>query len=120
VTYGGSLHKSLEAADVLSQSGVEIEVIDLRSLRPLDMTTVLQSVAKTHRALAVDEGWRTCSLAGEILAQIGEDAFYELDAPLRRVCSAEVPIPYPKHLEDAALPSTNRIVVAIQEMLDRV
>lgn len=120
VTYGGSLSKSLEAANELSKVGIEVEVIDLRSLRPLDMTTILQSVAKTHRAIVVDEGWRTCSLAAEILAQIGERAFYDLDAPLARVCSAEVPIPYPKHLEDAALPNVGRIVAAIKEMLGRV
>jgi pyruvate dehydrogenase E1 component beta subunit len=117
VTYGGSLEKSLAAANELAGEEIEVEVIDLRSLRPLDMETVLHSVAKTHRALVVDEGWRTCSMAGEIIAQISEQAFYDLDAPPARVCSREVPIPYPKHLEDAALPSAEQIVVAVKEML---
>jgi pyruvate dehydrogenase E1 component beta subunit len=117
VTYGGSLPKTLAAADQLSQQGVEAEVIDLRSLRPLDMPTVLRSVAKTHRAVIVDEGWRTCSLAAEISAGIMEGAFYDLDAPVTRVCTAEVPLPYAGHLEDAALPQTPRIVAAVQELM---
>jgi pyruvate/2-oxoglutarate/acetoin dehydrogenase E1 component len=117
VTYGGSLDKSLNAAKSLAHEGIEVEVIDLRSLRPLDMDTVIHSVAKTHRVLVVDEGWRTCSLAAEIIAQISEQGFYELDAPPGRVCSREVPIPYPKHLEDAALPSAERIVAAVRELL---
>ncbi|MBI3864227.1 MAG: alpha-ketoacid dehydrogenase subunit beta [Planctomycetia bacterium] len=117
VTYGGSLGKCLAAAETLAPTGVACEVIDLRSLRPLDMDTVLQSVAKTHRAVIVDEGWRTGSLAGEISAQIMERGFYDLDAPVARVCSVEVPIPYAKHLEDAALPQPERIVSTIQELL---
>jgi pyruvate dehydrogenase E1 component beta subunit len=112
VTYGGSLPRVLAAAETLAQVGIDAEVIDLRVLRPLDMATVLASVRKTHRVLVVDEGWRTGSLAGEILAQIGEDAFYDLDAPLARVCSEEVPMPYAKHLEDAALPLPPKIVAA--------
>jgi pyruvate/2-oxoglutarate/acetoin dehydrogenase E1 component len=110
VTYGGSLHKTLEAAERLAQEGVSAEVIDLRTLRPLDMNTVLASLAKTHRMVIVDEGWKTGSLAGEIMARVMEEAFYELDAPIARVCSAEVPIPYPKHLEDAAIPQVATIV----------
>ncbi len=117
VTYGGSLHKTLAAADQLAKQGVEAEVIDLRSLRPLDMPTVLESVAKTHRAVIVDEGWRTCSLAAEISAGIMEGVFYDLDAPVARVCTAEVPLPYAGHLEDAALPQMPQIVAAVQEML---
>lgn len=117
VTYGGSLPKCLQAAESLAQDGIEIEVIDLRSLRPLDLTTVLGSVAKTHRAVIVDEGWRTCSLAAEISAQIMEGGFYDLDAPVARVCSAEVPIPYAKHLEDAALPQTETIVKTVRELI---
>ena len=88
VTYGGSLHKALQAAEKLSTDGIEVEVLDLRSLRPMDLPTILQSVAKTRRAMVVDEGWRTCSLAAEIIARIAEEAFYELDAPPSRVCSA--------------------------------
>jgi pyruvate dehydrogenase E1 component beta subunit len=119
VTYGGSLWKTLEAAQRLAEDGVEAEVIDLRGLRPLDTPTVLASVAKTHRALVVDEGWRTGSLAAEISAQIMEGAFYDLDGPVARVCSAEVPLPYAKHLEDAALPQAGTIAEAIRTMLKR-
>jgi pyruvate dehydrogenase E1 component beta subunit/2-oxoisovalerate dehydrogenase E1 component len=119
ITYGGSLHKAAESAERLHARGVEVEVIDLRSLRPLDMETILTSVAKTHRALVVDEGWRSGSLAAEISARIVENAFYDLDAPVGRLCSAEVPIPYPKHLEDAAVPQPDSIERAVLEMLGR-
>ena len=91
ITYGGSLFKALEAADMLANDGVEAEVIDLRTLRPLDDATIMASVARTRRALIVDEGWRSGSLAAEISARIMEQAFYELDAPVARLCSAEVP-----------------------------
>jgi len=117
VTYGGSLHRSLEAAEVLASRGVDVEVVDLRSLRPIDAPTILESVAKTHRAVIVDEGWRTGSLAAEISAQIMEGAFYELDAPVARVCSLEVPMPYARHLEDAALPNVERIVSAVEQLV---
>ncbi|HYA08091.1 MAG TPA: pyruvate dehydrogenase complex E1 component subunit beta [Gaiellaceae bacterium] len=116
VTYGGSLGKALEAAEQLAADGVEAEVIDLRSLRPLDMDTVLESVAKTHRVVLVDEGWRTGSLAGEIGMQIAERGFDLLDWPPQRVCSLEVPMPYAKHLEDAAIPSAERIVATVRQM----
>lgn len=112
ITYGGSLGKTLLAAAQLSEAGIEAEVIDLRVLRPLDTATILSSVSKTHRAVIIDEGWRTGSLSGEVSAQIMEGAFYELDAPVARVASAEVPIPYAKHLEDAALPQVAGIVKA--------
>ncbi|TAJ07992.1 MAG: alpha-ketoacid dehydrogenase subunit beta [Nitrospirae bacterium] len=115
ITFGGSLWKAMDAADRLAGEGIDAEVIDLRSLRPLDTPTILTSVAKTHRALIVDEGWRTGSFAAEISAQIMEGGFYELDGPVARVCSAEVPIPYPKHLEDAALPNVAAIVHAVQQ-----
>jgi pyruvate dehydrogenase E1 component beta subunit/2-oxoisovalerate dehydrogenase E1 component len=117
ITYGGSLSKSLEAAETLRGRGIEAEVVDLRSLRPLDTDTILASVTKTRRAIVVDEGWRSGSLAAEVSARIMEGAFYELDAPVGRVCSAEVPIPYPKHLEDAAIPQPQRIVTAALELL---
>jgi len=119
VTYGGSLPRVLAAAQTLSELGIEAEVIDLRVLRPLDMEPVLASVRKTRRVLAVDEGWRRCSLAAEILACIGEEAFYDLDAPLARVCSEEVPMPYAKHLEDAALPMPPKIVAAAKVLVGR-
>jgi pyruvate dehydrogenase E1 component beta subunit len=117
ITYGGSLPKCMAAADELAASGVEAEVVDLRVLRPLDEAAILASVLATHRAVVVDEGWRTGSLAAEVSARIMEGAFYDLDAPVQRVCSAEVPIPYAKHLEDAALPSVERIVAAAREVL---
>jgi pyruvate dehydrogenase E1 component beta subunit len=117
VTYGGSLWKTIEAGDQLAAEGIDAEVIDLRSLRPLDLETVLESVAKTHRAVVVDEGWRTGSLAAEVGMQIAERGFDLLDWPPQRVCSAEVPMPYAKHLEDAALPSVERIVAAAKETL---
>jgi pyruvate dehydrogenase E1 component beta subunit len=117
VTYGGSLGKALAAAERLAGDGVDAEVIDLRTLRPLDETTVLESVRKTHRLLVVDEGWRSGSLAGEILARIAEHALYDLDAPPARVCSEEVPIPYARHLEEAALPSVERIAAAARGLV---
>jgi pyruvate dehydrogenase E1 component beta subunit len=117
VTYGGSLPRALAAAETLAAEGIDAEVIDLRVLRPLDMATVLASVRKTHRVLLVDEGWRTCSLAAEVLAQVGEAAFFDLDAPLARVCSEEVPIPYAKHMEDAALPLPPKIVAAARALV---
>ena len=119
ITYGGSLFKTLDAAEELAKQGVNAEVIDLRTLRPLDMPTILASVAKTHRALIVDEGWKTGSLAAEIGMQLAEDAFFDLDAPLARVCSAEVPIPYAAHLEAAAIPQVSGIVAAALKLMGR-
>jgi pyruvate dehydrogenase E1 component beta subunit len=112
ITYGGCLGKALTAAEELAGEGIECEVIDLRVLRPLDDTTLLASVCKTHRALVVDEGWCSGSLSAEIITRIIEQGFYELDAPPARVCSAEVPIPYPRHLEEAALPQVASIITA--------
>jgi pyruvate dehydrogenase E1 component beta subunit len=117
VAYSASLWKGLEAAEQLASEGVSVEVIDLRSLRPLDVDTVLESLAKTHRAVVVDEGWRTGSIAAEVSAQIMERGFDLLDWPVLRVCSAEIPMPYAKHLEDAALPTTERVVAAVRETL---
>jgi pyruvate dehydrogenase E1 component beta subunit len=119
LTYGGSLPKALAAADLLAVEGIEAEVVDLRSLRPLDTATILASVARTHRALVVDEGWRTGSLAAEVSARIMEGGFYDLDAPVQRLCSAEVPIPYAGHLEAAALPQPATIAAAARAMLRR-
>ncbi len=112
ITYGGSLFKTLEAAEQLAQAGIRAEVVDLRTLRPLDDATILNSVRRTHRAVIVDEGWRAGSLAAEVATRIMEEAFYNLDGPVARVCSEEVPIPYAAHLERAALPQTDRIVAA--------
>jgi pyruvate dehydrogenase E1 component beta subunit/2-oxoisovalerate dehydrogenase E1 component len=119
ITYGGSLWKTLEAAEALAREGVEAEVVDLRSLRPLDDATIMASVGKTRRAVIVDEGWKTGSLAAEIGMRIVEQAFFDLDAPIGRVCSAEVPIPYPSHLEAAAIPQADRIIAAAKAALGR-
>ena len=114
VTCGASLWRCVAAAEELAAGGIEAEIVDLRSLRPLDDATVLASLRKTKRVVIVEEGWPTCGLAAEIAMRIVEQGFYELDAPIARVCSAEVPIPYPKHLEDAALPGPARIVAAVR------
>ena len=119
ITYGGTLGKTMQAADELAGNSISAEVIDLRSLRPLDTATILASVAKTHRAVVIDEAWRTGSFSAEISAQIMENAFDDLDAPVARVCSAEVPMPYAKHLEAAALPQAEQIVRAAQEITPR-
>ena len=119
ITYGGSLWKTLEAATALAADGIEAEVVDLRSLRPLDDATIMLSVRKTRRAVIVDEGWRSGSLAAEIGMRIVEQAFWSLDAPIGRVCSEEVPIPYPRPLENAALPQAPKIVAAAKAALGR-
>ena len=116
ITYGALLWKTLEAADELKKAGIDAEVIDLRCLRPLDIETILSSVSKTHRAVVIDEAWRTGSFAAEVSAQIMEGAFDDLDAPVARVCSAEVPMPYAKHLEDATLPQVSTIVEAAKRL----
>jgi pyruvate dehydrogenase E1 component beta subunit len=112
IAYGGTLAKALDAADQLASDGIDAEVIDLRTLRPLDADTFVSSVCRTHRAVVVDEGWRSGSLSAEVAARIAEEAFYDLDAPVARVCSAEVPVPYARHLEEAALPQVTDIVAA--------
>lgn len=117
VTYGGSVPKALAAASELAKEGIEAEVIDLRALRPLDTAAVLGSLARTHRLLVVDEGWRSGSLAGELIARVAEQGFYELDAPPVRVCSEEVPVPYAAHLERAALPQQDSIVRAARALV---
>jgi pyruvate/2-oxoglutarate/acetoin dehydrogenase E1 component len=117
ITYGGSLWKTLEAAGELATAGIDAEVIDLRSLRPLDNATIMASVGKTRRAVIVDEGWRSGGISAEICTRIVEQAFWELDAPLGRVCSEEVPIPYPRHLEQAAIPQAAKIVAAVKAMV---
>src|SRR6516165_2075389 len=119
ITYGGSLWKTLEAAATLAADGIEAEVIDLRSLRPLDDATIMLSVRKTRRAVIVDEDWRSGSLAAEIGMRIVEKAFWSLDAPIGRVCSEEVPIPYPRHLENAAIPQVFKIVAATKAAFGR-
>ena len=117
ITHGGCLPKALLAAEQLAAQGISAEVIDLRVLRPLDDATVMASVRKCRRAVVIDEGWRSGSLAAEVMARIAEQAFFDLDAPLARVCSEEVPIPYPRHMEEAALPQVPKIVAAVQALL---
>lgn len=117
ITYGGTLHKTLEAAGRLASEGVEAEVVDLRSLRPLDDATIMDSVRRTHRAVVVDEAWRSGSLSAEISARVTEQVFYELDAPVARVCGAEIPIPYPRHLEEAAVPQPDDVVAAAHRVV---
>ena len=117
ITFGGCLPKTLQAAEQLAGMGIDAEVVDLRVLRPLDDATVMASVRKCHRAVVIGEGWRSGSLAAEVMTRIGEQAFFDLDAPLARVCSEEVPIPYARHMEEAALPQVAKIVQAVQAML---
>lgn len=117
ITYGGSLFKTLQAAQELASEGIEAEVIDLRVLRPLDAKTIVNSVSRTRRCVIIDEGWRSGSISAEIGVRIAEEAFFELDAPIRRVCSREIPIPYAAHLEDACLPQMATIVAAARELV---
>ncbi len=119
LAYGGTVGKSLDAAARLAEEGIEAEVVDLRVLRPLDDATIMASVRRTRRAIVVDESWRTGSLAGEIMARIVEQVFYDLDAPVARVCSEEVPIPYAKHLEEAALPQPAKVVAVAKQLLGK-
>jgi pyruvate dehydrogenase E1 component beta subunit len=117
ITYGGTLPKTLTAVEELAATGIDAEVVDLRTLRPLDDQTIMASVSRTHRAVIVDEGWRSGSLSAEISARITEQVFYELDAPVERVCSAEVPMPYAKHLEDAAIPQVADVIAAVRKAM---
>ena len=117
ITYGGTLGKAIRAAEDLAAMGIDAEVIDLRTLRPLDTETIVDSVIRTHRAIIIDEGWRSGSISAEISARIIEHAFYELDAPIERICTAEAPMPYPKHLEDAALPQPAAIIEVARKMV---
>lgn len=116
IAYGGTLRTALGAAEKLATEGVAAEVLDLRCLRPLDTPAILSSVARIHRAVVVDEGWRSGSLSAEVAARITEESFYDLDAPVGRVCSAEVPMPYAKHLEDEAIPQVVDVVAAVYEL----
>jgi pyruvate dehydrogenase E1 component beta subunit len=119
VTYGNSLPKCLAAAEKLAPQGIQAEVIDLRMLRPLDMPAVVESVKRTRRAVIVDEGWKSGSVSAEIAARLAEDSLYELDAPIRRVCSREVPVPYAAHLEEATLPRMDDIVAAVRSIVPK-
>lgn len=117
ITYGPGVYKALAAAEELTSSGVDVEVVDLRALRPIDNGTIMNSVAKTHRVLIVEEAWRSVSISSEIISRIMENSFFDLDAPIQRLCGVEVPIPYPKHLEDASIPQKEDIVDSVLKMI---
>ena len=115
VTHGAGVHTCLEAAESLADT-VDLEVIDLRTLRPLDEVTVLESVGRTGRLVVVEEAWRSGGIGAELAARVAEHAFWDLDAPVERVATAEVPIPYAKHLETAALPSVEDVIEAVRRV----
>ncbi|MFJ2662747.1 alpha-ketoacid dehydrogenase subunit beta [Nocardia fluminea] len=117
VAYGGALRVAEAAAEEMAADGIDAEVIDLRVLRPLDEPTLLESLGRTHRLVVVDEGWRSVGIAAEVAARAAENAYYELDAPVRRVCTAEVPIPYAEHLERAALPQVADVIDTVREVV---
>ena len=115
VTHGAGVHTCLEAAESLADTA-DLEVIDLRTLRPLDEVTVLESVGRTGRLVVVEEAWRSGGIGAELAARVAEHAFWDLDAPVERVATAEVPIPYAKHLETAALPSVEDVIEAVRRV----
>lgn len=117
VAYGNTVATALAAAQRLSGEQIDAEVLDLRTLRPLDTAAVLDSVARTHRLVVVDEGWPRVGIAAEVTACVAEHAYFDLDAPVRRICTADVPIPYAKQLEEAALPSVPAVVAAVKEVV---
>jgi len=117
ITYGAGVYKCLEAAEALGEEGIDAEVVDLRVLRPMDEETFLASVKKTHRALVVEEAWKSVSISSEVISRIMEKAFFDLDGPVERLCGVEVPIPYPKHLEDASIPQVSDILEKVKKML---
>jgi pyruvate dehydrogenase E1 component beta subunit len=117
VTYSKMLEISTKAADILSKEGIEAEIVDLRSLRPLDMGPVLESFKKTNRAVIVEEGWRSYGVGAEVSARIYEEAFDYVDAPIQRVAQKEVPLPYNRPLEQSALPQVEDVIRAVKEVL---
>lgn len=117
VTYSKMLEASIKAADLLSQDGIEVEIVDLRTLRPLDMEPVLDSFKKTNRAVIVEEGWKSFGVGAEVAARIYEEAFDYVDAPIQRVAQKEVPLPYNRTLEQLALPQVEDVVKAVREVL---
>jgi pyruvate dehydrogenase E1 component beta subunit len=117
VTYSKMLEISTKAADTLSKEGIEAEIVDLRSLQPLDMGPVLESFKKTNRAVIVEEGWRSFGVGAEIASRIYEEAFDYVDAPIQRVAQKEVPLPYNRPLEQSALPQVEDVVRAVKEVM---
>lgn len=117
VTYSKMLELSMKAAEQLSSDGIEVEIVDLRSLRPLDMEPVLESFKKTNRAVIVEEGWKSFGVGAEVMSRIYEEAFDYVDAPIKRVAQKEVPLPYNRALEQLALPQVDDIILAVREVL---
>jgi len=117
VSYSKGLQMTMEAADRLAKEGINIEVVDLRTLRPLDMEPVIESFKKTNRAVIVEEGWRSYGVGSEVAARLYEDAFDYIDAPIKRVAQKEVPLPYNRTLEQMALPQVEDIIKAVKEVL---
>ncbi len=117
VSYSKMLQISLEAADKLAAEGIEAEIIDLRTLRPLDVEPVIASVKKTNRVVVVEEGWRSFGIGAEISSRVTELAFDYLDAPVRRVAQAEVPLPYNRRLEQLALPQVADVINAVKDVM---
>jgi pyruvate dehydrogenase E1 component beta subunit len=117
ITYSKMLEKSMIAADKLAKEGIEVEIVDLRSLRPLDMGPILDSFKKTNRAVIVEEGWRSYGVGAEVSARIYEQAFDYVDAPIQRVAQDEVPLPYNRTLEQMALPQVEDVIQAVKEVL---
>ena len=117
VTYSKMVQPSLQAAELLAKENIEVEVVDLRSLRPLDMHPVIESFKKTNRAVIVEEGWESFGVGAEVSARIYQDAFDYVDAPIRRVAQKEVPLPYNRRLEQLALPQIDDIVQAVREVM---
>jgi pyruvate dehydrogenase E1 component beta subunit len=119
VSYSIGVGLALEAAEALAGEGMDAEVIDLRTLRPLDTETILQSLAKTNRLVVAEEGWPTCSIASEVIAVCMEQGFDHLDAPILRVCNEDVPLPYAANLESMALIDADRIAAAVRKVCYR-
>jgi len=117
VTYSKMLEISTKAAEQLAKEGIEVEIVDLRSLRPLDMGPVLESFKKTNRAVVVEEGWRSYGVGSEVVSRIYEEAFDFVDAPIQRVAQKEVPLPYNRNLEQMALPQVEDVIRAVKEVL---
>ncbi|RPJ50888.1 MAG: alpha-ketoacid dehydrogenase subunit beta, partial [Chloroflexi bacterium] len=119
VTYSKMMDVSMKAAEQLSKdAGIEVEIVDLRSLRPLDMEPVLESFKKTNRAVIVEEGWKSYGVGAEVMARIYEEAFDYVDAPIKRVAQDEVPLPYNRTLEQMALPQVEDVIAAVKEVLN--
>jgi pyruvate dehydrogenase E1 component beta subunit len=116
VAYSKGLEISLKAAETLAQDGIDVEVVDLRTLRPLDMEPVIESFKKTNRAVIVEEGWKSYGVGAEVSSRIYEEAFDYVDAPIKRVAQKEVPLPYNRNLEQMALPQVEDVIRAVKEV----